>query len=71
VAYPGDSLRFHSHFLVVGTEWDQEINLMDIVSGGRLGTGVKKGYLFGGAEPSDSAGEESKVRAFSVEWAGM
>jgi tRNA-splicing endonuclease subunit Sen34 len=72
VAYPGDSLRFHSHFLVVGTEWDQQINLMDIVSGGRLGTGVKKGYLFGGAEPSDSDSEDiSNVRSFSVEWAGM
>ncbi|QKX58415.1 uncharacterized protein TRUGW13939_05537 [Talaromyces rugulosus] len=72
VAYPGDSLRFHSHFLVVGTEWDQEIDLMDIVSGGRLGTGVKKGYLFGGAEPSDSDSEDiSNVRSFSVEWAGM
>lgn len=72
VAYPGDSLRFHSHFLVVSTEWDQEIDLMDIVSGGRLGTGVKKGYLFGGAEPSDSDSEGiSNVRTFSVEWAGM
>lgn len=71
VAYPGDALRFHSHFLVVGTDWDQEIDLMDIVSGGRLGTGVKKGYLFGGAEPSNSASEEPSVRTFSVEWAGM
>jgi len=63
--YPGDPLRFHSHFLAVGTEWDEEIDLMDIVGGGRLGTGVKKGYLLGGADPT------GHVRTFSIEWAAM
>lgn len=68
MAYPGDSLRFHSHFLVSGLEKDQEFNLMEIVSGGRLGTGVKKGFLLGYAEdPADA----SSVRTFSIEWAGM
>ncbi|KAI1615064.1 tRNA-intron endonuclease [Exophiala viscosa] len=63
--YPGDPLRFHSHFLAVGAEWDEPIDLMNIVGGGRLGTGVKKGFLLGGASP---AGD---VRTFSVEWAAM
>jgi len=63
--YPGDPLRFHSHFLAVGTQWDEEIDLMDIVGGGRLGTGVKKGFLLGGASPTGN------VRTFSVEWAVM
>lgn len=63
--YPGDPLRFHSHFLAVGTQWDEELDLMDLVGGGRLGTGVKKGFLLGGASP---AGD---VRTFSVEWAAM
>lgn len=63
--YPGDPLRFHSHFLAVGAEWEEQIDLMDIVGGGRLGTGVKKGYLLGGASPSGD------VRTFSVEWAAM
>ena len=66
VVYPGDPLRFHSHFLAVAVDWDQEIELMDIVGGGRLGTGVKKGYLIGGKEP-----EQENVRTFSVEWAVM
>lgn len=65
LVYPGDPLRFHSHFLAIGVNWDQELDLMDIVGGGRLGTGVKKGYLLGGAEP------EKDVRTFSIEWAGM
>ncbi|PWY84851.1 tRNA-splicing endonuclease subunit sen34 [Aspergillus heteromorphus CBS 117.55] len=48
LAYPGDPLRFHSHFLGVSAEWDEELDLMDIIAGGRLGTGVKKGFLVGG-----------------------
>lgn len=86
-AYPGDPLRFHSHFLAVGVEWEQQIDLMEIVGGGRLGTGVKKGFLIGGEERGAGAGdraassdatgedggtqEENRVRTFSVEWAVM
>jgi len=70
--YPGDPLRFHSHFLATGYDWDDEINLLDIVGGGRLGTGVKKGYLIGGVEPEDGSEEaERKVRTFCFEWAAM
>ncbi|KAJ5900984.1 tRNA-splicing endonuclease subunit tsp-4 [Penicillium subrubescens] len=76
VAYPGDPLRFHSHFVVVSAEWDQEMNLMDIVNGGRLGTGVKKGFLLGGPqkrrdEVESEADRIETVRTFSIEWAGM
>lgn len=72
VAYPGDPLRFHSHFLCNGMEWDEEFDLLDVVSAGRLGTGVKKGFLLGGE--TDSAKAEDRkdhVRTFCVEWAGM
>ncbi|KAI9368470.1 hypothetical protein BJX61DRAFT_215149 [Aspergillus egyptiacus] len=72
LAYPGDPLRFHSHFLVVSTEWEEELDLMKIIAGGRLGTGVKKGFLIGGADtttPSSNTGDN--VRTFSIEWAGM
>ena len=76
VAYPGDPLRFHSHFLVSSAEWDEEINLMDIVNGGRLGTGVKKGFLLGGsqkpvAQDGSQVERTESVRTFSIEWAGM
>lgn len=47
--YPGDPLRFHSHFLAMGHDWDEEIDILDLIGGGRLGTGVKKGWLIGGA----------------------
>lgn len=52
--YPGDPLRFHSHFLAVATDWDEEIDLLDLVGGGRLGTGVKKGWLIGGVNEGGS-----------------
>ncbi|KAI9667730.1 MAG: tRNA-splicing endonuclease subunit [Bathelium mastoideum] len=48
MAYPGDPLRFHSHFLAVGRDWEEEWSLSELVGGGRLGTGVKKGFLIGG-----------------------
>ena len=73
--YPGDPLRFHSHFLSKSYDWDEEINLLDLIGGGRLGTGVKKGWLIGGpvAQENSSAqeGEDSQVRTFCIEWGGM
>lgn len=69
--YPGDPLRYHSHFLAVGYDWDEEVDLMDFVGGGRLGTGVKKGWLVGGKEAGRDGGDGGKVRTWSVEWAGM
>lgn len=58
--YPGDPLRFHSHFLATSAEWDEEIDLLDIVGGGRLGTGVKKGWLIGGVEKKGSSDENGQ-----------
>ncbi|KAJ5690364.1 tRNA-splicing endonuclease subunit tsp-4 [Penicillium macrosclerotiorum] len=76
VAYPGDPLRFHAHFLVVSAEWEEKLDLMVIINGGRLGTGVKKGFLLGGPQKTrDDVETESdraeSVRTFSIEWAGM
>lgn len=72
MAYPGDPLRFHSHFLCNGMDWDEEFDLLDLVGGGRLGTGVKKGFLVGGEEPRCEEESGSKeVRTFCIEWGGM
>jgi tRNA-splicing endonuclease subunit Sen34 len=76
VAYPGDPLRFHSHFLCNGMDWDQEFDLLDLVGGGRLGTGVKKGFMIGGRDEERGAADGGDdpggaVRPFSIEWGGM
>ncbi|KAI5866462.1 PAXNEB protein-domain-containing protein [Durotheca rogersii] len=55
--YPGDPLRFHSHFQATGYGWDAPVRVLDIVAGGRLGTGVKKGYLIGGATAPPPGGD--------------
>nr|POE66682.1 putative trna-splicing endonuclease subunit tsp-4 [Quercus suber] len=74
MAYPGDPLRFHSHFLCNGMDWDEEFDLLDIVGGGRLGTGVKKGFLIGGQESGDAHNDGATpsdaglgVRTFSTQ----
>ncbi|RYP51880.1 hypothetical protein DL768_002848 [Monosporascus sp. mg162] len=81
--YPGDPLRFHSHFQATCYGWDEEIAMLDLVAGGRLGTNVKKGFLVGGVvSPEDEdededggdgvkSGHSPDVRAFCIEWAGM
>lgn len=68
--YPGDPLRFHSHFLAVGYDWDEEISMLDLIGGGRLGTAVKKGFLIGAEDPEGKA-DEDNVRTFALEWGGM
>ncbi len=34
----------------MGLDWEEEFDLLDLIGGGRLGTGVKKGWLIGGLE---------------------
>lgn len=75
--YPGDPFRYHAHFMATSFEWDEEISVLDLVTGGRLGTGVKKGFLIGGEAPlsmSDEIGGDARkdrVRTFTLEWAAM
>jgi tRNA-splicing endonuclease subunit Sen34 len=78
MAYPGDPLRFHSHFVARGLGWDEEIDLVDLVGGGRLGTGVKKAWMFGGNRPAKEnehvgghGDREGETRVFCVEWGGF
>lgn len=77
--YPGDILRFHSHFLGTGLGWDEEFDLLDIIGGGRLANRNKKSYLIGGEMPTleKESGDEGSssstdlVRVFSIEWAAQ
>ena len=81
--YPGDPLRYHSHFLAISAGWDEEIDLLHLVGGGRLGTGVKKSWMIAGIEEKNNIdeGEGSKdkqridttqsFRTFCIEWGGM
>ncbi|KAL2175569.1 uncharacterized protein P884DRAFT_44528 [Thermothelomyces heterothallicus CBS 202.75] len=82
--YPGDPFRYHAHYLANSYGWDEPVAMLDLVTSGRLGTAVKKSFLFGAEKPPAVAGEdggvegrdekgkgEREVRVFCIEWAGM
>ncbi|KAK4230026.1 putative tRNA-splicing endonuclease subunit tsp-4 [Podospora fimiseda] len=69
--YPGDPFRFHAHYLANAYGWNEEIPMLDLVTSGRLGTAVKKSFLFGSEQPAPTPEDEGDVRMFCVEWAGM
>ncbi|ORY79934.1 tRNA-splicing endonuclease subunit sen34 [Protomyces lactucae-debilis] len=76
VAYPGDPLRFHSHFLATGLAYDEPFQVMDLVACGRLGTAVKKAWLIGATRPAQDAkdkneSEKEAYSCFTIQWAGM
>lgn len=67
LVYPGDPLRYHSHFVASVIEApDAALRPMEIVAHGRLGTGTKKAHLL--CEWND---ETQVVSYLSVEWAGF
>lgn len=78
IAYPGDPLRFHSH-LIVNTK-TSSLDVLDLIAGGRLATGVKKIWLLVGSETEDQFDDpvevddvfkESNLLIFSIEWSGF
>ncbi|CAE6415592.1 unnamed protein product [Rhizoctonia solani] len=65
LVYPGDPLRFHSHFVAsVHPSKTSTIRPMDIVAFGRLGTATKKVHLLCGYDD-----ESGSVSYHSLEWA--
>ncbi|KAM9920764.1 hypothetical protein OXX59_006964 [Metschnikowia pulcherrima] len=77
VAYPGDPLKFHSHWIVKVLRPQEEIDLLKLVTSGRLATAVKKAWLLVSEEEVFQRGAENsitaspKMQAFSIEWAGF
>ncbi|PVG02586.1 tRNA-intron endonuclease catalytic domain-like protein, partial [Serendipita vermifera] len=67
LVYPGDPLRFHSHF--VATVFPSPVSViqpMQIVAYGRLGTATKKVHLLCGWD-----GDTGETSYYSIEWAGF
>lgn len=74
VSYPGDPLRFHSHLIVKCVKREEEVNLIDFVTGGRLATAVKKAWVLISPDSESISTEEDKEEGgntFSIEWAGF
>lgn len=81
IGYPNDPLRYHAHYIIKHAE---DFDLLDLVTGGRLATGVKKVWVLVGdtlgeskemtndQEPTvEDFTKESKQQCFSIEWAGF
>ncbi|KAI0283260.1 tRNA intron endonuclease [Russula brevipes] len=67
LVYPGDPLRYHSHFVAtVQPSPSAPLRPMEIVAHGRLGTATKKAHLLCGWDPVSR-----EVTYISVEWAGF
>ena len=57
LGYPNDPLRYHAHYIVNS---DDKLRLMEIITGGRLATGVKKVWVIA-AEKSDDRKFTKKI----------
>ncbi|KAA1471314.1 tRNA-intron endonuclease catalytic domain-like protein [Dentipellis sp. KUC8613] len=67
LVYPGDPLRYHSHFVAtVQSSPSAPLRPMEIVAHGRLGTATKKAHLICGWDPVTRV-----VTYLSVEWASF
>ncbi|WFD35705.1 tRNA-intron lyase [Malassezia cuniculi] len=86
VVYPGDPLRYHSHYTAtILSSKDEPLPAFHVIASGRLGTAVKKSHLICSvtiAEPDDEAaaksrvagsdtGEWGSVEYWSLAWAGF
>lgn len=77
VVYPGDPIRYHSHYIVNATP---SISVLNLVVSGRLASGVKKLFVITNpkedeeqdGQEQDGQGEaESNNLIFAIEWAGF
>ncbi|KAF9452288.1 tRNA-intron endonuclease catalytic domain-like protein, partial [Macrolepiota fuliginosa MF-IS2] len=67
LVYPGDPLRYHSHFVATVIESpSQTLRPMEVVAHGRLGTATKKSHLLCTWDD-----ETKEVSYLSIEWAGF
>ncbi|CAG8656373.1 8513_t:CDS:2, partial [Funneliformis mosseae] len=64
--YPGDPLRYHSHFIATVLDIDRIISPMDIITFGRLGTAVKKSYMLCSWDQ-----QQDKAVYHCLEWSGF
>lgn len=70
LVYPGDPLRYHSHFVTttIGHP-DVPIQPMELVAFGRLGTATKKAHLLCCYDnKKDERGNAGGTEFYSLEW---
>jgi tRNA-splicing endonuclease subunit Sen34 len=85
LAYPGDPMRYHSHYIVSVRGADSSFTAMDLVTMGRLATNTKKTFVLATHRQEDSRSsscssstsgsnlgtDTGSVDCFSIAWAGF
>lgn len=73
VAYPGDPLKYHSHLIVKVLKENENFDLLQLVTSGRLATAVKKAWVLMAECSSKMKKSEfqAPMKCFSIEWAGF
>lgn len=78
VAYPGDPLKYHSHLIVKVVPKGGKVDLLELVTSGRLATAVKKAWLVIDQKDTKEDHQDHELqlypqatRAYSFEWAGF
>lgn len=77
--YPGDPMRYHSHYIVSVRGPDASFTGMDLVTMGRLATNTKKTFVLATHRQEDSSSisksnlevDTGSVDCFSIAWAGF
>jgi len=65
LVYPGDPLKFHSHYIAVCVDGDKPLTPQYLISKGRLGTNVKKIVLLCSVNP------EGTVSYQQLQWISL
>ncbi|ORZ22214.1 tRNA intron endonuclease [Absidia repens] len=87
LAYPGDPMRYHSHYIIAAHERQQIFSPMELVAMGRLATNTKKTFVLAspytdddddyvdkerGTDNIENSGlADHQVECFSITWAGF
>jgi tRNA-splicing endonuclease subunit Sen34 len=67
LAYSGDPLQFHAHYVVIVKPNNEELSPLDIISYGRLGVTVKKTPVLASVVDETSP----RVSYLSIDWQGV
>ena len=65
LAYPGDPLDYHSHFIVLVKKWDETFSPLHLVTLGRLGVTVHKSSVFASVNP-----QTNQPQYVCIDWQG-
>jgi tRNA-splicing endonuclease subunit Sen34 len=65
LAYPGDPFRYHAHYIIRVTDWNDQLSPLDLVAFGRLAMSVNKSPVIASVDPNSN-----HVTFNTLQWEG-